>query len=300
MSQIKLSDNLFVSRIISGQMRLLDWKLSSDELLYFINQVKDIGITTFDHADIYGNYECEAAFGKALKKDISIRRQLQIITKCGIMLKSEKYPERQVKHYDYSYEHIIKSVENSLRNLRTDYIDLLLLHRPSPYYYPEEIASAIYHLKAKGKVLEFGVSNFDVIQMQTLNDYLDNILITNQIELSVYEISAFRNGILDYMTTKKIRPMSWAPLASGRIFQKNDATARRIVKALTDVGKELSIDKSVMIAYAWLLNHPSGIIPVAGSGNFERLKEAAEAVEIKLTTEQWFKIYTASTGENMP
>jgi len=181
MPKIKLTDNLEISRIVHGHWRLVDWQLSNQDLLKLTNQCIDLGITTFDHADIYGDYSCEELFGDVLKLDKSLRQKIQIISKCGIKLMSKKFPERQLKTYDYSYAHIVKSVENSLKNLNTDYLDILLLHRPSPFFNPSEVAKAFSKLKKEGKVLNFGVSNFTAQQFEMLNSYVDEPLVTNQV-----------------------------------------------------------------------------------------------------------------------
>ena len=171
MNRIKLNNRLEISRIVHGYWRLRDWKLSKQELIELIQKSLELGVTTFDHADIYGDYSCEKLFGDALKLKRELRQQMELVTKCGIKLVSEKYPNRKVAIYDYSYEHIIQSVENSLRNFGTDYIDLLLLHRPSPFFNPEEVHQAFYDLKQSGKVLNFGVSNFNGTYLQHFRFY---------------------------------------------------------------------------------------------------------------------------------
>ncbi len=159
--QIQLSPDLKLSRIIQGYWRLAAWKLSNQELLKLTEQSIELGVTSFDHADIYGDYSCESLFGESLSLKPSLRDKIQIISKCGIKPETDKFPERKLKTYDYSYEYILTSVENSLKNLKTDYLDLLLLHRPSPFFNPEEVAKAFADLKQRGQVLNFGVSNFN-------------------------------------------------------------------------------------------------------------------------------------------
>ena len=184
----KLAANLEVSRIVLGMWRLLDWNKTDQELLSFIQESIETGVSTFDHADIYGNHECEAAFGKVMKNESALRDQMQLVTKCGIKLNTSKFPERKVKYYDYSASYIVSQVEESLKNLQTDYIDVLLLHRPSPFFNPEEVAKAFDQLKSSGKVLHFGVSNFLPLQLESLQAYVEEPLVTNQIEISAYSL----------------------------------------------------------------------------------------------------------------
>jgi len=296
----KLGDGLKVSRIIKGHWRLADWNLSSQELLKLTEQCLEIGVTSFDHADIYGNYTCEKLFGDALKLQKDLREKIQIITKCGINLISEKYPERNIKYYDYSYDHIVNSVDNSLSNLNTDYIDLLLLHRPAPFFDPEEVAKAFSYLKLSGKVLHCGVSNFTPLQFEVLNSYTDEELVTNQIEISPYCLDNFENGNLDFLLKEKIKPMAWSPLAGGILLNPKDEKSKRIHKTLKEIAKDLGVDSVDIIIYSWLLNHPAQILPIVGSGKIDRLKNAVSALDIKLSLEQWYKIYGASNGKELP
>ena len=300
MNKIKLADNLKISPLVHGHWRLLDWKLSNQELVGLTQQLIELGITTFDHADIYGNYNCEKLFGDALALKKELRNELQIITKCGIKPVSDKFPERKIGSYDYSYEHIIFSVNNSLANFRTDYIDLLLLHRPSPFFDPEEVAKAISHLKQSGKVLHFGVSNFNPQQYEMLNSYLDDDLVTNQVEISPFCLENFENGNMDFFLEKRIKPMAWSPLAGGRILNPEREKEQRIFNSLTEVAAELDVDGIDKIIYSWLLKHPAHIIPIIGSGKISRIKNAVEALNIDMSIEQWLKIYVASVGQGLP
>ena len=300
MNRIKLANNLEFSRIVHGHWRLSDWKMSSQEILELTQQSIEIGVTTFDHADIYGNYSCEKIFGDAIGIKKELRKDIQIITKCGIKLISGKFPKRKAKYYDYSFEHIVSSVENSLSNFRTDYIDLLLLHRPSPFFNPEEVAKAFSRLKQSGKVLHFGVSNFNPLQYEMLNSYSDNKLVTNQVEISPFCLEQFENGNIDYFLKERIKPMAWSPLAGGKILKPKREKDQRIFKSLTEIANELNVDTTDKIIYSWLLKHPAYIIPIVGSGKITRIKHAVDALNINMSLEQWFKIYTASTGVELP
>lgn len=300
MERIELSTSLNLSRIVQGHWTLSDWGLGAGEILSHIEQNIDLGVTTFDHADIYGDYTCEELFGNALRLKPELRNKIEIITKTGIKLLSDKYPERKIKSYDYSESHIIGSVESSLKKLGTDRIDLLLLHRPSPLINPEEVAVAFSKLKKDGKVLSFGVSNFTPSQFKMLNSYIDDNLVTNQVEISPAHLEHFDNGNMDFFLHKRICPMAWSPVARGGIFNPSNAKERRINEELNKIADELLVNAPDKIAYAWLLKHPSMIIPVVGTRKIQRLKNAIEALNIDMSTEQWLRIYNASTGVELP
>ena len=288
------------SRIIHGHWRLLEWNLSPQALLTLVSQALELGISTIDYADIYGDYSCESIFGEALSIQPGLRKDLQLISKCGIKLKSEKFPERQIKHYDYSKKYIIQSVENSLSNLNTDYLDVLLLHRPSPFFNAEEVAETFAELKQSGKVLHFGVSNFLPHQMDLLNSFLRDSLVTNQVEISPFCLDYFQNGTVEMMQKNQVKPMAWSPLAGGKLMNPTDEKGNRIFKSLQEVAHELNEESIEKVVYAWLMKHPSNILPVVGTGKIERLKLAVEAKELEMSLEQWFKIYVAGLGNSLP
>lgn len=300
MTKILLKNNLELSRIVHGHWRLSEWQLSDQELLRLTEESIALGITTFDHADIYGNYSCEQIFGKALALKKELRKSIQIVSKCGIKLLSHKYPERRVKHYDYSYNHIISSAENSLKNLGTDYLDLLLLHRPSPFFSPEEVARAFSDLQKSGKVLHFGVSNFSIEQFEMLEAYTEVPLVTNQVEISPFCLEHFENGNMEFFLKEKVKPMAWSPLAGGEIVAPKTEKGKRVHHALSEVANELNIEGIDKIIYSWLLKHPASIIPVVGSQKLERIRFAVDALDIEMNLEQWFKIYIAAKGSELP
>jgi len=299
MEKIKLSPSLSMSRIALGFWRLKDWNMSISELNRYVRRSIDLGVTTFDHADIYGDYECEAEFGKLIKASPDIRDQIQLVTKCGIKTLSAKYPDRKINHYNTGFNHIIESVNQSLTNFNTDYIDLLLIHRPDPLMNPDEIALAFEELEKNGKVLNFGVSNFNPLQYEGLNKHFKGKLLTNQIEFSPYNLEHFDNGNMDFFMKEQIHPMAWSPLAHGLLFNPKDVKSKKISTKLQEIANELntSIDQ---IIYAWILYHPARVIPIVGSGKIERLKKAADALHIQLTREQWYEIYNASQGTPLP
>jgi predicted oxidoreductase len=300
MERIKLGDTLEISRIVHGHWRLASWNMSKKEIVELVERCLELGITTFDHADIYGNYTCEGIFGEALSLKPKLRDKIELVTKCGIKLISENRPEHNIKSYDTSKDHIRNSVENSLRNFKTDYIDLLLIHRPDPFMDADEVAEVFTELKEEGKVLNFGVSNFKAHQFDLLSSRLDLPLVTNQIELSVMELENIEDGTLDYCQEKRVAPMAWSPIAGGRVFTSQDEKALRVREILEKVAKEVDARAIDQVMYAWLLKHPAKIIPIVGSGKIERIESAVEAMEIELSREQWFEILQSSMGHEVP
>ncbi|PEI88505.1 oxidoreductase [Bacillus pseudomycoides] len=297
MERIQMANNLEFSRIIQGFWRLAEWNMSKQELLSFIENCMEMGITTFDHADIYGGYTCESLFGEALQLQPSLRDNMQIVTKCGIAPPS---PKRYVAHYNTSTKHIVKSVEQSLQNLHTDYIDLLLIHRPDPFMDPSEAAEAFTRLKQEGKVRHFGVSNFLPSQFNMLSSYLDFPLITNQIEVSAMQLEHFEKGTIDLCQEKRISPMIWSPLAGGEIFTSQNERAVRLRETLQKIANELNVDGIDIVMYAWLLAHPAKMMPIVGSGKLDRVKSAIAATKLTLDRQQWFTIFESSNGHPVP
>jgi predicted oxidoreductase len=289
-----------VSRIALGLWRLGDWGLGDVGLLDLIHACLEAGITTFDHADIYGGYVCEALFGHALRRSPGLRKRMQLVTKCGIKLVSANRPEHGLKHYDTSQEHVIASVENSLRTLGTDWIDLLLIHRPDPIMDADEVAGAFLTLRESGKVLHFGVSNFSASQFDLLASRLDFPLVTNQVELSVVNMEVLHDGTIDQCQRLGISPMAWSPLGGGRLFREDTPQLKRLCAALDDVGEQWDGATADQVALAWILRHPARIVPVLGTGKIDRVRRAARSVAIDLTREQWFSIWSASAGRPVP
>lgn len=300
MDAVSITSQLKFSPIVAGLWRLVDWCMPAAQLQQYIEEALAMGITTFDHADIYGDYGCEGEFGKILKAHPRLREQMQLITKCGIKIVSPKHPARKIGHYDTSYGHIIQSVEQSLRNLQTDVIDLLLIHRPDPLMDPADTARAFEELERAGKVRHFGVSNFNPMQYQMLNAHFEGRLVTNQVELSPYSLEHFQNGNMDFFLKEGIRPMAWSPLGGGSLMNPQDERGIRLKSKLQQIAQELEVDGIDKIAYAWILKHPSKPLPVVGTGKIERVKRAAEAHNIELSREQWFEIMVASQGYPMP
>ncbi|MGG8496117.1 aldo/keto reductase [Tenacibaculum sp. TC6] len=284
------------SKTIAGCMAWGKWgkNLTTQQMVALMHVCIENSISSFDHADIYGDYTTEAAFGKALKESGILRNEIQLISKCGIQYMGESRPNR-VKHYNYSKDYIIWSVEQSLKNLQTEYLDLLLLHRPSPLMHSDEIAEAVNELKQQGKIHEFGVSNFTPLQTDLIKSKVE--VSVNQIEVSLTQFSAMLNGSLDYMQLHNILPMVWSPL--GSYFKEEPSQNNRIKEELRNLCEKYQATEN-QILLAWLYNHPSGIIPVVGTTNEERIKEAIHAQSIQLETEDWFALLVASQGHKVP
>ena len=298
MERIELQSDLSFSRIIHGHWRLADWNYSVKTRIDLIESNLELGITTIDTANIYGNYTCEALFGEALAQKSELREKLEIVTKCGIKLTNEKNGVH-LNHYDSSKVHIMESVEQSLKSLQTDYIDVLLLHRPDVLLNPEEVAEAFMRLKQSGKVKHFGVSNYLPSQVDMLNEYLDVPLVTNQIELSALYRDHFENGVLDQCIKENMPPMAWSPLARGKLFTGEDNQAIRVRKALEKICANINAQNIDEVAYAWLMHHPAKIMPIVGSGKIERIQAAVNALSLELSREQWYEIWVASRGKNV-
>ncbi len=292
------STGLELSRLVAGCWRLVAWNKSRSEIDAWIRGCLELGVDTFDHADIYGGYACEEAFGEALEP--SLRRHLKLITKCGISFVSPARPGCRVHHYDTSREHIIASVEASLRALHTDHVDLLLIHRPDPLLHADEVSVAFEALYRAGKVHHFGVSNFLPWQLELLADRLAVPLVTNQVELHVGHLEPLHDGTLDQCQRLRIPPMAWSPLAGGALLTSEEPRWQRLRGALSRVGSRHGDVSLEQVAIAWLLRHPAGIVPVLGTGRLERLRALCEAEQIQLDRQDWFEIWEASAGHEVP
>lgn len=286
-----------LSPIIAGVMNWGVWdkNLNTNEFTNLINLFLENGITTFDHADIYGGYTTEASFGKALLESKIDRKKIQLITKCGIQYVSENRPTNSIKHYEYSKEYIIWSAENSLKNLQTDYLDVFLLHRPSPLMQADEIAEAVAKLKSDGKILSFGVSNFTPYQTELLRQKTD--ISFNQVQFSATHHEAMVDGSLDYMQIHKITPMAWNPL--GTVFRENTDQTFRLRQLLAKLVEKYHIGSDIILL-AWIMQHPAGILPVAGTVNSGRIQQLMKAKALVLDKQDWFAIWTESMGNRVP
>lgn len=284
------------SRIITGTMTWGSWgkQFTTKEMVDLMEHCLSLGITTFDHADIYGGYSNEGHFGKAFAKSEISRDSIQLISKCGIELINEAR-DSKVKHYNYSKDYIIYSAEQSLQKLKTDYLDLFLLHRPSPLMNPEPIAEAITQLVKEGKISEFGVSNFTPTQIAMIETAIP--VSANQVEFSLTANSVMYDGSLDDCIAKKRMTMSWSPL--GSYFRENTPQTERVKKAIEPMMDKYNATADQLLL-AWILRHPSKIYPVVGTTSKERLSLAVAALEITLDIQDWFVLLEASIGNEVP
>lgn len=267
---------------------------ASKKMETIVNLCLDLGINTFDHADFYGSYQCEELFGQVISKKSFKREDIVLFTKCGLKIPHSSHPEIRVKHYDTSKEHIVKSVEDSLRKLRTDYIDIFLLDHLDPISNIEETAYALLQLKESGKVKNIGVANFSVFQHQLLASYLKAPIVTNHIELNLLNTSALDNGQVDYIKQRYMRPLASSPLAGGRIANGTDEVAVRVREKLQEIAAEYKVNFE-SIAVAWLIK--LGALPLIGTTDEQRIKNIANAFSVELTHQQWYELYNASKGE---
>lgn len=285
------------SPIIAGVMRWGVWgaDLSVAEVQLLVDACLSEGISTFDHADIYGGYTTEKLFGDATSGMNLPRENYQLISKFGIQYPGGLKPY-ELKSYNYSKEYILKCVDESLSNLRTDYLDLLLLHRPSPLMSAEEIAAAFGLLRECGKVKDFGVSNFTVSQFALIEQYFPD-LVTNQVEISLNNTAAFYDGTLDQMMMRKIQPMAYSVL--GNYFSQKTEQNARIKKVMDQLCETYNAEENQLLI-AFLLKHPARIVPVVGTSKAENIRLFRKAVDINLSDDDWFKLLEAASGNKVP
>lgn len=296
MNRVKLNEQLSLSRMAYGMWRLGDDEDTSPARVQAkVDACLAQGITTMDQADIYGGYMAEEILGNALK-GTGLRSEIEIVTKCDIVAPAGRHAQARVKYYDTSRQHITQSVEDSLRLMGIEQIDLLLIHRPDPMMDHHETGTALDDLAASGKVSNIGVSNFRPWDMDLLQSAMKTRLVTNQIEISVIANDAFTNGDLAYLQRHDIKPMAWSPLAGGALFTDANASLIAIMRRL---GDKQGGDTSA-VALAWLMAHPANIIPVVGTNNLDRLRALSTAFDVELGREDWFEIYTAALGHEVP
>jgi len=296
-------DGPTMSQLVYGLWRLVKLpsaKVKPDFVAERIDACLDAGITAFDSADVYGGYEGEAAFGAGLEEWGGDRDSIQIISKCGISQVSRARPENRVKHYNSSKNHIVASVEQTLRDLRTDYIDLLLIHRPDPLMNADETASALSGLCVTGKVRHVGVSNFTPAQFDLLQSRLDRPLVTNQIGFSAMHCDALFDGTLVHCQRLGIAPMVWSPLGGGELFEGDDLQTTKLRNTIAMVSDQMERITTAQTALSWVLTHPSRPVVVIGTSRLDRIKAYAAVGHLRLERQQWFWILEAATGEPVP
>ncbi len=295
MERISLNKEVSLSRIVYGMWRLGDDKNTSpDHVRAKIDASLDQGITSFDQADIYGGYEAEEILGNALSGS-TLRNKMEIVTKCDIIAPVGRYADARVKYYDTSRAHILASVDHSLRLMGIDHIDLLLIHRPDPLMDHHETGAALDEVIASGKVRSVGVSNFRHYDWELLQSAMKNQLVTNQIELSVLAHDSFVNGDVAFHQRIGTPMMAWSPLAGGALFSGDHPD---VMSALSNVASQNNVDETA-VAIAWLLAHPSRILPVLGTNSLDRIKGMSAALDVKMDRQTWYEIYTAALGREV-
>ena len=299
MPRIELNPGLTLSRLAYGVWRLSEAAdTSAQAVAGRIQACLDQGITTFDHADIYGGYSCEALFGAALRAQPGLKTRMEIVTKCDIMLLSDQRPDNRVKHYDTSAAHVQASVERSLHNIGVDAIDLLLIHRPDPLMDHHALGACLDSLIQSGKVRAAGVSNFMPWDMDLLQSAMKNRLVSNQIEISLMQTRGFVDGQIAHAQRLGVPVMAWSPLGGGRLFGQ-DAAALRLRPALQRLASAQGVDETA-VAIAWLLQHPARIIPVLGTNDMQRIARMQDALRVTLDRQTWFELYSLANGAEVP
>lgn len=285
------------SSLAQGYWRMHTWKKNTQDHLRFLEQHIDLGITTVDHAHVYGSPSCESIFGDALKCAPNLRNKIHIVTKCGIEL--PRTPTK-LAYYDSSRSKILASVECSLKRLQVEHIDLLLLHRPDMLLNADEVADTFKQLHDSGKVSYFGVSNFNRSEFELLQSRLAYPLITNQVEINILNTQTIDSGILNHLQSQRIRPMAWSCLAGGALLQPNKYIQPNLMSELLSIKDELCLSDIAQVFYSWVLRLPSAPIPILGSGNIQRTKLAIDTLPITMSREQWYRLLCASKNEPLP
>lgn len=300
MERVNLSSKISISRIVYGMWRVGDVEDTSPAHVQAkIEACLAQGITTIDQADIYGGYSAERILGDCFAQAPKLAEQVEIITKCDIVAPVGRYSDAKVKYYDTSAEHILKSIDMSLREMRIEQIDVLLIHRPDPLMDHHETGKALDDAIASGKIRAAGVSNFKPHDWQLLQSAMTNQLVTNQIEISVLARDAFTNGDLAFHQQHGISPMAWSPLGGGSLFDENNTETAELRKVLSRIADEQSVALDA-VAVAWLLKHPAGIVPVMGTNNLARIASFSDATKVAIDTPTWFEIYAAAQGYEVP
>lgn len=286
-----------LSRLVWGAWRSLKSPETDTppKLARLIEGCLELGITSFDHADVYGGYQAEALFGAALREWGGDRGRIELVTKCGVALVGPARPAHRVKHYDSGAAHVRASLEASLRSLGTDHVDLLLLHRPDPLMDADATAEVLARLQQEGKTRAVGVSNHTPAQFELLQSSLPVPLVTNQIELSLLHTEPLLDGMLDHAQRRRIAPMAWSPLGGGGLFGEDGPLAAALERAAREHGLAAGC-----IALAWLLRLPSRPLPVLGTTRIDRLRDLARADGLALDRQSWFALYQASLGHPVP
>lgn len=298
-ARILMADQqLELSRFVAGFWRLEHWDMPSTALTGYIQQCIDLGVTTMDHAMVYRS---ESLFGQALALQPGLRQKIEIVTKFGIRPKGfGALGAQQTNHYDSSSQHITASVNQSLKDLGTDYIDLLLVHRPDYLMNIDETGATLDNLIAAGKVRAIGVSNFTPAQFSALQTACKHTLVTNQIEFSPIAMQALDNGTFEQCQTLKMQPMLWSCLAGGNLLRADTEKSKRIMTAVRHIQETLGAASPEQVIYAWALALPCNPLILLGTSQRQRISDALGSTEVRLTREQWYQIWEASNGSPVP
>jgi len=294
MQKIYLSDaGPRVSPAVYGFYRWNKIENISTTMERIVNLCLELGINTFDHGDSYGSYHCEEVFGNLLNKNVFKREDVILFTKCGLKTPNNNDPGIRVTHYNTSGDHIEKSVESSLKKLKTDYIDIFLLDHLDPISDLEKTVQTLENLKKVGKIKNIGVANFSVFQHQLLATYLSIPIVTNHIELNLLNVQALDNGQIDYIKQRYMRPMASTPLAEGRIATGDDEHAKRVREKLEEISPKYNVSIE-SVAAAWLIK--LGALPLIGTTDEKRIRNIANAFTIDLDHQDWYDLYNTSRG----
>ncbi len=292
-----VSDGIKVSELIQGYYRMTDWEIDRQSLLSFIKTHMDMGITSIDHAHIYGDPACEEVFGNALKLQPGLRKNMQLITKFGII--PGQQTQSMTGHYNSSQASTIASVDCSLKRLQTDYIDILLMHRPDLLMDADEVSETFKTLQKQGKVRHFGVSNFSPAQFELLQSRLDQPLVTNQIEINPVNLHSLEDGTLELAQRLRTRPMAWSLMDGGRMYKENTDKNYRLRTVLTEVMEEIGAQSMDQVVYTWVRKLPAKPVAIIGSGKIDRVQSAVESLAFNMSHEQWYRIWVASKGHGV-
>lgn len=302
MDRVKINRNVTYSKIIQGFWRLNDWQMSAQSLNRYLHQLVELGVTTMDHADIYGDYRCEQLFGEALALSPELRDQIELVSKCGIILPTDKFAQFDGHRYDLSKHHMVEAVNRSLQNLQTDTLDTLLIHRPSPLMNPDKVRDALDVLVEEGKIKSFGVSNFNHAQYDLLSQGIRSHklhIAVNQLEVSPYHATPIYDGTIDHMYKDDVKIMAWSPLAGGKLLNLEDEKSKRVMAVISPLAYKYNVAPASIVT-AWLLKHPATIMPIMGTSQIERMQDAVKGLELTITDQEWFDIYVAVLGHDIP
>jgi predicted oxidoreductase len=298
LENVKLCEKMELTRVVAGCMRANDAGVSGDAFLKFVHKCIDMGVNCFDHAPVYGGYTCEKLFGDGvLRKEPALRKKIRLITKAGIVLPG--VCGNKHIYYDSRKESLLKEIDSSLQKLGTDYVDVLLIHRPDPLADPHETAEALETIVKSGKALSIGVSNYEPSQLSALQSCLSIPLVTNQLEFSVKSPDNFLNGSSDYAFQNGMSLMAWSPLGGGSVFKGQDEKSVRLRTILQEIAQAHGTTVDAVM-YAWLFVHPVRLIVVTGTMNVSRIKTAVDAMNLSLSYDEWYAILAASRGYDVP